>query len=248
GFTQEVPLTELVTLGHRHGLPVVEDLGSGCLLDLSRYGLEKEPTVSEALKSGADLVLFSGDKLLGGPQAGLALGDKSLVEKLKRNPLARALRPDKLTLAALEATLRLYLDEPQAVAAIPTLRMITRPLDEIKRQAQSLARRLRRRLTNGLRVRLWPSLARVGGGALPQLVLPSQALSLEHPDWPPHHLEARLRQSNPPVIARLEQQHLLLDLRTILSEDQPLLLHVLENLLPEPENSTTLIDDGNFEV
>lgn len=248
GFTHEVPLTELVVLGSRHGVPVVEDLGSGCLLDLSRYGLEKEPTVSEALKSGADLVLFSGDKLLGGSQAGLALGDKSLVEKLKRNPLTRALRPDKLTLAALEATLRLYLDEPQAAAAIPTLRMIIRPLAEVQRQAQNLARRLRRRLTNGLQVRLQPSLARVGGGALPQLVLPSQALSLEHPKWPPHHLEVRLRQATPPVIARLEQQQLLLDLRTLLPEDQPLLLSVLENLVPGGKIQPTSIDKGNFEV
>lgn len=248
GFTHEVPLADLVALGHQHGLPVVEDLGSGCLIDLSRYGLEKEPTVAEALKTGVDLVLFSGDKLLGGPQAGLALGDQAIVGRLKRNPLTRALRPDKLTLAALEATLRLYLDEPQAVAAIPTLWMLTRPLAEVKRQAQNLIRRLRSRLINGLQVGLCPSLTRLGGGALPQLALPSQAISLEHPDWAAHHLEARLRQANPPVIARLEQHRLLLDVRTILPEDQSLLISVLENLLPAAKNPLPLVDEGNLEV
>ncbi len=185
GFTKEIPLTELVSLGKKHGLPVVEDLGSGCFIDLSRYGLEKEPTVSEALGTGADLVLFSGDKLLGGPQAGMAIGAKEWVDRLKRNPLTRALRPDKLTLAGLEATLRLYRDEAQAVAAIPTLRMLLQPPAEVKRRAQSLARRLRRRLPLATQVALRPSLARVGGGSLPQVELPSYALTLAHPEWPP---------------------------------------------------------------
>ncbi len=136
GFTSEVALPELVALGRRYGLLVVEDLGSGCLIDLSRYGLEKEPTVQETLKAGADLVLFSGDKLLGGPQAGLALGSREVITRLRAHPLTRALRPDKLTLAGLEATLRLYLDEPQAVAEIPTLRMLSRPVAELDRQAR----------------------------------------------------------------------------------------------------------------
>lgn len=236
GFTHEVPLADLVALGHRHGLPVAEDLGSGCLLDLSRYGLEKEPSVQEAVKTGADLVLFSGDKLLGGSQAGLALGAKPLIERLKRNPLTRALRPDKLTLAALEATLRLYQDEPRAAAAIPTLGMLTRPLAEVERQARSLARRLRRRFLGRLQIRIWPSESRVGGGSLPQLILPSRALSLEVPDLAPHHLEARLRQACPPIIARLEHQRLLLDIRTILPDDQPLLLTALESVLPASDD------------
>jgi L-seryl-tRNA(Ser) seleniumtransferase len=111
GFTHEVTLGEMVDLGRRYGLKVVEDLGSGCLVDLSRYGLEREPTVQETLKAGADLVLFSGDKLLGGPQAGLILGNRDVVEALRKNPMTRALRPDKMTLTALEATLRLYLAE-----------------------------------------------------------------------------------------------------------------------------------------
>lgn len=233
GFTREVPLSELVALGRRYGLFVVEDLGSGCLIDLSRYGLEKEPTVQETLAAGAHLVLFSGDKLLGGPQAGLALGSREVVARLRANPLTRALRPDKLTLAALEATLRLYLEEPQAVAALPTLMMLTRPVAGLARQARSLARTLRRRLGPRLQVGVRPSEARVGGGALPQLPLPSWALALELPPLAPHQLEERLRQAQPPVVARVEQGTVLLDLRTLLPEEHPLLLSALEGVLRE---------------
>ena len=233
GFTREVSLPELVALGRSYDLPVLEDLGSGCLLDLSRYGLEKEPTVQETLAAGADLVLFSGDKLLGGPQAGLALGSREVVARLRQNPLTRALRPDKLTLAALEATLRLYLEEPQAVAALPTLKMLTRPVAALARQARALARVMRRRWGPRLKVEVRPSEARVGGGALPQASLPSRALALELPPLAPHQLESRLRQAQPPVIARVEQGSLLLDLRTILPEDQGALLAALEGVLAE---------------
>ena len=231
GFTKEISLAELVALGQKHGLPVVEDLGSGCFIDFSRYGLEKEPTVNEALATGADLVLFSGDKLLGGPQAGLAVGNKIYVDQLKRNPLTRALRPDKLTLAGLEATLRLYRDEGQALAAIPTLRMLTQSAAAVKRRAQSLARRLRRRLPAGATITLVPTISRVGGGSLPQIELPSWALSPEHPDWPAHKLDRALHDTTPPVIGRVEHQKLLLDVRTILPEDEATFLEVVSGLL-----------------
>ena len=178
GFTSEVALPELVALGRRYGLLVVEDLGSGCLIDLSRYGLEREPTVQETLKAGADLVLFSGDKLLGGPQAGLALGSREVVTRLRAHPLTRALRPDKLTLAGLEATLRLYLDEPQALAAIPTLRMLTRPVAELDRQARGSGPEPEACLGPRIQVQVVASIGRVGGGALPQVSLPSRALAL----------------------------------------------------------------------
>jgi L-seryl-tRNA(Ser) seleniumtransferase len=236
GFSKEVSLAELVTLGKKYGLPVVEDLGSGCFLDLSRYGLDKEPTVTEALQTGVDLLLFSGDKLLGGPQAGLALGAKDWVDQLKRNPLTRALRPDKLTLAGLEATLRLYRDEEQAIQAIPTLKMITQPAAAVKRRAQSLARRLRRRLPLPNQVNIVPTLARIGGGSLPQTELPSWALSPVNPDWPPHKLDEALRAASPPVVARLEHQKLLLDLRTILPEDESDLITVLTRILAVRED------------
>ncbi len=233
GFTHEVPLPDLVALGRRYGLLTVEDLGSGCLLDLSRYGLEKEPTVQETLKAGADLVLFSGDKLMGGPQAGLALGAREVVAALKQNPLTRALRPDKMTLAALEATLRLYLTESEALASIPTLHMLSRPVAALDRQARSLARVLRRRFGPRLQVEVLKSEGRVGGGALPQAVLPSRALAVTVPPLTPPQLEARLRRTSPPVVARVEHGALLLDLLTVLPEDRQPLLAALDEVLAE---------------
>jgi len=238
GFTHEVELPELVALGRRFDLPVLEDLGSGCLVDLSRYGLEQEPTVQESLRAGADLVLFSGDKLLGGPQAGLALGSREVVARLRQNPLARALRPDKLTLAALEATLRLYLTEPQALAEIPTLRMITRPAAALKRQARALARNLRARLGPQLQVEVRPSEGRVGGGALPQAAVPSFALALTLAPLAAHQLEALLRSASPPVIGRVEHGAVLLDVLTILPEDQGPLLSALAAAVAAAGGST----------
>lgn len=231
GFTSEVALPELVALGRRYGLLVVEDIGSGCLVDLSRYGVEREPTVQEALKAGADLVLISGDKLLGGPQAGLALGERSVVTRLRAHPLTRALRPDKLTLAGLEATLRLYLEESQAIAEIPTLRMLTRPVAELDRQARGLARSLKRACGPRLQVQVVASIGRVGGGALPQVSLPSRALALAVPPLSPQQLEARLRRAQPPIIARIEQDTLLLDMRTLLPDDLPALKSALQGVM-----------------
>jgi len=233
GFTHEVTLTEMVDLGRRYGLKVVEDLGSGCLVDLSRYGLEREPTVQETLKAGADLVLFSGDKLLGGPQAGLILGNREVVEALRKNPLTRALRPDKMTLTALEATLRLYLEEPRALAEIPTLRMLTRPVAALNRQARALARRLQRRFGERLKVEVVKSEGRAGGGALPQAPLPSRALALTVAPLTPQALEARLRQAGTPVIGRVEHGVVLLDLRTMLPGDQEALMAALEEALAD---------------
>ena len=233
GFTHEVTLAEMVDLGRRYDLKVVEDLGSGCLVDLSRYGLEKEPTVQETLKAGADLVLFSGDKLLGGPQAGLILGNREVVGALRKNPMTRALRPDKMTLTALEATLRLYLDEPRALTEIPTLRMLTRPVAELDRQARALARRLRRRFGARFKVEVVESEGRAGGGALPQATLPSRALALTIPPLAPQELEARLRQAVTPVIGRVERGVVVLDLRTMLPGDQEALMAALEEVLAD---------------
>ena len=230
GFTQEVPLADLVALGRRYGLLVMEDLGSGCLVDLTRDGVEKEPTVQEAVASGADLVLFSGDKLLGGPQAGVILGKTDVVQRLKQHPLTRALRPDKLTLAGLEATLRLYLNESEAIAGIPTLRMLTTPVAEVNRLAQRLARTIKRRWPDRYRVAVQDHVSRSGGGALPMVPIPSRAIALELPPLVPHQLEERLRSASPPVIARLEHDRVLLDVRTLLPEDYPALLTVMGDL------------------
>lgn len=234
GFTREVPLADLVALGRRYGLLVMEDLGSGCLVDLSRFGLEKEPTVQEAVATGADLVLFSGDKLLGGPQAGIILGKAEVVQRLRQHPLTRALRPDKLTIAGLEATLRLYLNEEEALRQIPTLRMLTTPVAEVERQARRLARMITRRWPGRFRVRVEESVARSGGGALPMVPISSRALVLELPPLAPHQLEELLRRATPPVISRVEQDRLLLDVRTLLPEDYPVLMQVLGDLAAAP--------------
>jgi L-seryl-tRNA(Ser) seleniumtransferase len=233
GFTHEVSLAEMVALARRFNLLVVEDLGSGCLVDLSKYGLEREPTVQDTLKGGADLVLFSGDKLLGGPQAGLVLGNREVVEDLKKNPLTRALRPDKMTLAGLEATLRLYLDEPQAVSAIPTLRLLTRPETELDHQARGLARKIKRQFSSRLAVEVVQTEGRAGGGSLPQTPLASRALALSADQLSAQDLEARLRGASTPVIARVERGVVLLDMRTLLPGDQEVLSAVLGEVLSE---------------
>jgi L-seryl-tRNA(Ser) seleniumtransferase len=214
GFTAQVPVAELAALGRERGLPVVEDLGSGSLVDFSRYGLGAEPTVQASVSAGADIVTFSGDKLLGGPQAGIIVGRKRYVEDLKRHPLARALRLDKMTLAALEATLRHYLDEAEAVAKIPTLRMVIASGSLLERRARRLARLIRRKAPQ-VSARVTESVARVGGGALPLEELPSKAVALSHPERSAAQLEASLRRQDPPVVARIERDILLLDVRTL---------------------------------
>ena len=215
GFASEVPLAGLVELGRQHNLPVMEDLGSGCLLDLSSYGLMKEPTVREVVATGVDVVTFSGDKLLGGPQAGLIVGRREIIERIKKNPLNRALRIDKFTLAGLEAVLRLYLDERQALARIPTLAMLTMPAAEIAKKARRLVRLIRRPLAGSCRVTTSKSFSRVGGGALPEFDLPTVAVSLQPADFSVNELEQRLRRAAQPVIGRIENDQFLLDLRTV---------------------------------
>ena len=152
GFTSDVPLQDLVQLGKEHHLPVINDLGSGCLVDLAQYGLEKEPTVREAIQTGVDVVTFSGDKLLGGPQAGIILGKNNILDLIKTNPLTRALRIDKLTLAALESTLFLYLDEKRAMEEIPTLKMLTLDLSKLKKRGRRLLKRLQGMSMKGIQI------------------------------------------------------------------------------------------------
>jgi L-seryl-tRNA(Ser) seleniumtransferase len=196
GFTEQPRLDELVRVGRAHGLPVVDDLGSGVLVQL-----EDEPSARDALASGADLVCFSGDKLLGGPQAGIVVGRAELVERLRRHPLQRALRADKLTLAALEATLSLYLDPERAAREIPVLRMLGEPVESVLARAERLAG-----LVGG---EVEQTVGRVGGGALPLAELPSFACAVEE------ELAARLRDADPPVVAVVRDGRCLLDCRTI---------------------------------
>ena len=234
GFTAEVPIKDLVALGQAKGVPVMEDLGSGCFLDLSRYGMESEPTVQEAVQAGVEVVTFSGDKLLGGPQAGIILGKKRALDLLKKNPLNRALRIDKLTLAGLESTLRAYLDPDQALKILPALSMLTCPLEELKGRAKQLQRKLIKGVSSSCcEITLREESSQVGGGALPLQALPTRVLALR-----PHRisaavLEERLRKSETPVIARVKEEEVLLDLRTVAEEEEEPLLEAVRQALKE---------------
>ncbi len=215
GFTDEVDRGELAKLGRKHGIPVMEDLGSGCFVDFSKYGLVREPTVQEVLAQGVDLVTFSGDKLLGGPQAGIILGRKDLVGAIRKNQLSRALRIDKLTLLALEETLRIYRDEQEAVRQIPTLRMILASPKSLKERARRLIKWVGKVETGKFTIRTADGESKVGGGALPLLVLPTSLISLVPGTLSANALEESFRTYDPPILVRIEKDRVLLDLRTV---------------------------------
>jgi L-seryl-tRNA(Ser) seleniumtransferase len=229
GFTSEVPLEDLVALGERHHLPVMEDLGSGSLIDVSPFGLEKEPTVGEVVQAGAQVVTFSGDKLLGGPQAGIIVGRKSVIQALRANPLNRALRIDKLTLAALEATLKLYRNKDQALRGIPTLAQLSIPLPRLKARAKRLYRLLKKTAPPGLFIGIVATTSQVGGGALPLSFMNSYALAVTSERDSSSEIERRFRSFTPAVIGRIEKERFLLDVRTLQKEDFPHLARCLKN-------------------
>jgi L-seryl-tRNA(Ser) seleniumtransferase len=231
GFTSDTSLQDLVQLGSQYQLPVMNDLGSGCLVDLSEYGLEREPTVQEAIKTGVDVITFSGDKLLGGPQAGIILGKKSFLDSIKTNPLTRALRIDKLTLAALESTLLLYLDEKRAMEEIPTLRMLKEDLSLIKKRGKQLLKRLPEAIRKKIEITLKEDISQVGGGALPLQELPTIALALKPIHCSVNQLEESLRKVEPPIISRISKDELILDMRTVFDGEIPLLAAGIENAL-----------------
>ncbi len=230
GFTKEVGNEELVALGREHDIPVMEDLGSGCLVDLSRFGLMKEPTVQEVTAAGVDVVTFSGDKLLGGPQAGVIVGRKEIIEKIKKNPLNRALRIDKFTLSGLESILRIYRDEQTALATIPTLAMIAAPVGVVNKRARRLARLLRRDLQAYGDFSIIDVASRVGGGAMPEQNLPSKAVAVKPLKMAVNQLELALRNSDIAVIGRIEEDRLVLDMRTVADDEVSLLHKTLLNI------------------
>ena len=215
GFTSEVGLKELSSIGERDGIPVVEDLGSGALIDLSAYGLPREPVVRERLAMGADIVTFSGDKLLGGPQSGLIVGKKGLIERINRNPLKRALRADKLTLSALEATLRLYLDPGSLKDRLPSLRYMTRTIEDIREAAEKARGLLEEALGKDFTISVEDSSSVIGGGAMPGKSLPTKAVSIVHKTRAPGEIFSLFLSNKTPILGRVSEGRFMLDLRTV---------------------------------
>jgi len=233
GFTSEVGVADLVALGRKHKVPVMEDLGSGSLIDLSPWGLPKEPTVQEIVKAGTDVVTFSGDKLLGGPQAGIIVGKEDIIARIKNNPMNRALRIDKFTLASLETVLRDYYDFDYALQSIPTLSMLTIDPDILKKKGQRILRRLGGALKLKGIVELQPTVSKVGGGAMPEHGLDSWALALQPVAMGASNLERWFRSLAVPLIVRIEDERIIIDLRTILDHDMSLLIDVLKRYLQQ---------------
>jgi L-seryl-tRNA(Ser) seleniumtransferase len=219
GFTEEADIVSLVTLGKSRSIPVMDDLGSGCLIDLEKYGLQHEPTVREVLQAGVDVVTFSGDKLLGGPQAGIIVGNKEILELIKRNPLNRALRIDKFTLAALEATLMHYLNPTDVVNKLRTLRSLTEAVAAVKKRANDLLQQLRKAKLGSLQYSLKESFSAAGGGSLPTEKIPTFLVGVKSKKISASRMEEKLRKVEVPVIVRVDKDEILIDLRTV-SEDE----------------------------
>lgn len=218
GFTSGVDLKELVKIGRQRNIPVVEDLGSGLLVDLSQFGFPAklgEPVVRESIADGADIVTFSGDKLFGGPQAGIIAGKREYIQRINKNPLKRALRVDKLTIAATEATLRLYLQPDTLHKRLPTLRILTRPISDIETVAKVVARLLKERLGRDYIVGIEDGFSQIGSGSLPLEVIATKVVSIAHNTLPPEKIFKMFLKNNPPVLGRVHKGKFLLDMRMI---------------------------------
>lgn len=236
GYTEEAPLEQLVDLGRRHGIPVMDDVGSGALADMTQFGLEGDPMVQDSIEAGVDVVTFSGDKLLGGPQAGLIVGRREIIADLAANPVARALRLDKLIIAALESTLKLYSDADTVSDNIPTLRFIKRSLDEINRSALRLKRRLTQTLPATVSVQILDGVSEVGGGSLPGQCLPTKlvAISSSQPETAnPNDLAKAFRAADPPILGRVADDRFLLDLRTVRDSEIPDIVRAAGQILED---------------
>jgi L-seryl-tRNA(Ser) seleniumtransferase len=226
GFTERPEVRELAELARNSSIPLIEDIGSGCLVDLKRYGIADEPRVQESLSAGVDVVCFSGDKLLGGPQAGIIVGAKKLVDPVRKNPLMRTYRVEKLIYGALEATLSSY-RFGKAESEIPVLRMIAMTAQDLSRRARRFARRMKARLPEGARIHLLTGNSVVGGGSCPECQLPTTLIALESSRLSPNTIESRLRSQEPPIILRMEEDKLLADLRTVFPAQESTLMEGL---------------------
>ena len=254
GFTESVSAEELCELSNgliectqelspeifenhteRSRIPVIEDLGSGVLINLEEYGLSKEPTVQEEVKAGADVVCFSGDKLFGGAQAGVLVGKKRYIDQMRNHPLLRALRADKFTLTAIEEVLKCYLDQKEAVQKIPTLRMLTRPVEEIKEKARVCADRWNQEGAS-VQIRVEKCISKAGGGALPETEIPSYGVALESTEITVEEIESRMRNLSVPVIGRIKEGRFLLDMRTFSEEGIEYLATQIRHVMERKHN------------
>lgn len=234
GFSRDIDIGEMVEVARKNNLPIMSDLGSGFLVDLEPFGLPKEPTVQEVVERGADVVTFSGDKLLGGPQAGIIVGKSKYIKAMQENPLTRAFRVDKMNMVALEATLREYLYPEKVLKNIPTLKMLSMDLSEIKLRAENLAFKLEKRLFFYAKVELEEGYSMVGGGAMPTANLPGMMILISPlKDISLDFLVKKLRQNKPAVIGKVKDNKLILDLRTVLEKEDDLLVKALEKVFLE---------------
>lgn len=223
GFTSEVSVKDLVEVGRKRGLPVVDDIGLGALVDLRKFGLPEEPLVQDSVRDGADLVCFSGDKMLGGPQCGMIVGKREWVERIKRNPLTRALRCDKMTYAAAEATLKLFLEPDKLPESHPVLNMITAAPESVRKRAQNLRRRVAGKLSGRAELTVVPGETEMGSGSLPGKSIPTFLLKVKPLVIAPDELAKKLRLGHPAVFARIADDALLFDLRTVFPEEEKML-------------------------
>lgn len=229
GFTESVSIEELSALGKKYGIPVIEDIGSGVLVDLSKYGLTYEPTVQNSVKAGADIVCFSGDKLLGGPQAGLIVGKKHYIDKIRKHPLNRALRIDKFTIAALESVFHEYMDEKKAISNIPVLKMINKKFEDIKDQAEKLSKKLSE-VSNYCDIQTEECFSQIGGGSFPLEIIKSYCIKIKPKKMSCASFEKELRQLETPIIGRVENDNFYIDLRTVLEGEDDIIYNEIKAL------------------
>ena len=230
GFASEVSVKEMAQIAHDHGLPMADDIGSGCLYDTTKFGLPPEPMVQDSIRDGADLVCFSGDKMIGGPQCGIILGKKGPIAKIKKNPLVRAFRCGKLTYSALEATLKLYLDEETLPQKLPILRLLTRKKQEISRKEHAFLRKVKPFLEGKCEAKVVDGFSLMGSGSLPTRDIPTKIIQLKPLIMTVDELTACLRENDPPVFARIEDESVALDFRTVFPDDVPHLVSAMERI------------------